>query len=350
MRQSSHLRTALPGLLAALFAAAPALARPPSAQQRYRVTQEENFRRDPAPDAVRLATVPQDVVLTGASEQNGWIEVTIDGWIWEASLAPTSREGYDRVVSSSGGENLRSQPNGSVVARVANGCLLGEIDSRTGWVQVRRTGWIWAASLEPIDAAAATSATTSRGERGRATPARNPAPPAGVGLDRAVTARAAPLHRAPDGDSTGVLAAAAAVRILARSGDWVRIQTEGWVRESDLKPSDADVLVGVSAAEVRSRPVEFEGQLVQWTLQFIAVQAADELRQDIPPGRRYMLARGPLPEAGFVYVLLNEAQIAEVERLAPLAELVIIGRVRVGRSRYLGNPILELVDLAVRQP
>jgi hypothetical protein len=289
----------------------------------------------------------QGTVLTGGAEQNGWIEVTLDGWIWEASLAPTSREGHDRVVNSSGGENLRARPNGAVLARLANGCLLDEVDSRPGWVQARRTGWIWAASLQPVD----TVAAAARGSaEGRDSPGRNRPPPAGVGLDRAVTARAAPLRLAPDGDSTGVLGAEAAVRILARSGDWVRIQTEGWVRESDLKPSDAEVLVGVTAAEVRSRPAEFEGQLVQWALQFIAVQAADELRQDMPPGRRYMLARGPLPEAGFVYVLLNEEQIAAVERLPPLAELVIIGQVRVGRSRYLGNPILELVDLAVRQP
>jgi hypothetical protein len=330
-----------------LFVAAPALVRPLAAQQRYRVTQEENFRRDPAPDAVRLATVTEGVELTGTAGQSGWVEVTLAGWMWGASLAPTSREGHNRVVSASGGENLRSEPNGPVLARLANGCLLTEVDSRPGWIQVRRTGWMWAASLERIDTAAA---GTRGGRASAAPPPRNRAPTAGVGLDRAVTSRAAPLHRAPDGDSTGVLAADAPVRILARSGDWVRIQTEGWVRESDLKPSDADVLVGVSAAEVRSRPAEFEGQLVQWTLQFIAVQSADELRQEMPPGRQYMLARGPLPEAGFVYVLLNEAQVAEIERLPPLAELVIIGQVRVGRSRYLGNPILELVDLAVRQP
>jgi hypothetical protein len=156
------------------------------------------------------------------------------------------------------------------------------------------------------------------------------------GLDRAVAA-------------TGTLAPEAPVRIMARSGEWVRIQTEGWVRESELRPAAPGVLVGVSAAEVRSRPAEFEGQMVQWVIQTISIQEADELRGGIPRGRRYVLARGPLPEAGFLYIIVSDEQVAELERLPPLAELVIIGRIRVGRSRYLGNPILELVEMAVRE-
>jgi hypothetical protein len=41
--------------------------------------------------------------------------------------------------------------------------------------------------------------------------------------------------------------------------------------------------------------------------------------------------------------------LPEVERLAPLAQLVIIGRIRAARSRFLGNPIVELVDMAIRE-
>jgi hypothetical protein len=129
----------------------------------------------------------------------------------------------------------------------------------------------------------------------------------------------------------------------------VRVQTEGWVRESDLKPSSPGVLVGVSGAEVRSNPREFEGALLQWVVQYIAIQSADELRREIPEGQRYVLARGPLPEAGFVYIVLDDVQLTEIERLDPLTELVIIGRVRTARSQYLGNPVLDLVDLAVRR-
>ncbi len=63
-----------------------------------------------------------------------------------------------------------------------------------------------------------------------------------------------------------------------------------------------------------------------------------------------MLARGPVPEAGFVYVLLADDQVDEVERLQPLAELLTLVRVRVGRDRYLGNPVVELVEMVLRKP
>jgi hypothetical protein len=137
--------------------------------------------------------------------------------------------------------------------------------------------------------------------------------------------------------------------VLARSGEWVRVQTEGWIRETDLRPAAAGVLEGVTGAEVRASPAEFEGRLLQWTVQYLAIQEADELRAEIPVGQPYMLARGPLPEAGFVYVMIPPAKLPDVERLAPLAQLVIIGRIRTARSKYLGNPIVELVDMAVRE-
>ena len=69
---------------------------------------------------------------------------------------------------------------------------------------------------------------------------------------------------------------------------------------------------------------------------------------EIPVGQHYMLARGPLPEAGFVYIVIPQERLEEVERLEPLTQVVIIGRVRAARPRYLGNPIVALVDRAIR--
>lgn len=313
-------------------------AAPLSGQQTYRVRQAENFRKDPAPDGVVLAVVNEGTVLTGGAVQDGWVELTLEGWIWARSTTPTAREGHNRVVSSLGGENLREQPNGRIAARLSNGALLDEVGVRSGWLRVRRTGWLWAQSLAPLERAAS-GGTSSGGSVSTERP----------GLDRAVTFQEASLHRTPDGPSTGTLAPEAPVRILARSGEWVRVRTEGWVRERDLRPAAPGVLIGVSAAEVRTRPEEYEGKLVQWTIQFISIQEADVLRGGIPPGRRYVLARGPLPEAGFLYMVVSDEQVAELERLAPLAELVIIGRVRLGRSRFLGNPILDLVEMAARK-
>jgi len=37
----------------------------------------------------------------------------------------------------------------------------------------------------------------------------------------------------------------------------------------------------VSAAELRAEPQRYAGQVLRWTLQYIAVQKADDLRPDI---------------------------------------------------------------------
>ena len=63
------------------------------------------------------------------------------------------------------------------------------------------------------------------------------------------------------------------------------------------------------------------------------------------PGQRYILARGPAPEYAFVYVIVPADRLAEVQRIEPLASVNIVARVVNGRSTYLANPILELVEL-----
>jgi hypothetical protein len=160
-------------------------------------------------------------------------------------------------------------------------------------------------------------------------------------------ASGAPLRRAPDGDTLATLRHPATARVLARADGWARVQLDGWVRESDLQAAAPGALSGVSGAEVRSGGRAFEGKALQWTVQYIALQTADALRRDMPAGQPYMLARGPLPEVGFVYVLLSADQAKAVAGLAPLTYLTIVGRVRTARSQYLGNPILTLEDFRV---
>jgi hypothetical protein len=63
----------------------------------------------------------------------------------------------------------------------------------------------------------------------------------------------------------------------------------------------------------------------------------------------YILARGPLPERGFVYVVLPESKQSLVSSLAPLSVIQITARVRAGRSHYLGNPVVDLLSLEVQQ-
>ncbi len=338
MKECSYLPRALPASLALVAVLSVAGSRPAPAQERYRAARAENFRLDPQATGRLLARVSRGTQLIVRDERSNWMQVTLEGWIWSQSVRPDTRGGFDLRVSAANGENLRARPNGPVLAQLLNGFLMEELARQGDWIRVRRLGWMWKRSLEPV----ATAAASPRG--GTAAPR-----PSGATLDRARVAGETGLLRTADGDSVGHIRPGASVRVVSRSGEWVRVQVDGWVRATELDTGGGDVLAGVTGTEVRSRPQDFEGQLLQWTLQYIAVPASDELRREIPAGSRYLLARGPVPERGFVYVILPDDRVAEVEALEPLVEITIIGRVRTGRSHYLGNPVLELVDLMANQ-
>jgi hypothetical protein len=75
------------------------------------------------------------------------------------------------------------------------------------------------------------------------------------------------------------------------------------------------------------------------------VQAADELRPEMPVGQTYLLMRGPLPEPGFVYVMVTRPQAEQMRALPPLHELRLRVTIRVAKSRYLPTPVAELVSV-----
>jgi hypothetical protein len=321
------------------------------AQTRARVTADENFRIAPRGDATILARVTAGTEVRVGGTQGDWREVTLEGWIWSRSVRPSSGD-LDVAVSLAGGENLRSEPNGTVVARLQSGTLLNEVTRRDGWVRVRRAAWMWGPSLA-VERPAAPAA------RSQTPPAARPAapPPAAVpatadplaSLDRRSVSPGASLVTRPDGDTVGRLTGRVGARLITSADGWARVLVEAWVRESDLDVPEDSALAGVTASEVRGSGSSYEGRTLRWTLQFIALQTADELRRDIPPGRSYMLARGPLPETGFVYVLLTPEQARAVAALEPLARVMVLGRVRVARSQYLGNPVLDLIEFTVER-
>jgi hypothetical protein len=309
--------------------------------------------------------------------QNDWAEVTITGWIIRSSVSPTTREGFDLSVTPSDGENVRAEPNGSVVARLNRGTLLHKIGSRGGWFHVKRTGWVPRRSLEaPIETGALgqrqnptaprssprSQSPTQRKSTPPAPAPANPAPAAGPQLatargaqssvagssgygDRFEVARSAPISAAPGGNQLGTIEQGADARVLGKAGDWVRVQIEGWMHEADLKPSGGGALTGVSAAEVRADPQRFVGQTVEWRVQFIAIQQADELRAELPIGQPFLLTRGPLPEPGFVYVILPRDQATQFQSLPPLQELVLRVTIKAPRTKYLATPVVELVGV-----
>ena len=355
--QSSRALRALPVVLS--LALSPSLA----AQARYRVTTDGAwFFQEPG--GKRLARLARGAILVGGESQDAWQGVTLEGWIFATSVGPTPRAGYDLAVTRAPEENLRSAPAGALIGKLPQGFVLTKVAEGTSgnWVHVLRAGWVEQSAVEAVAQVATRPAADSDsgglppGPRpgapgtpghgpGVNPPDTSPSPSAPVDPSRVESARRTVLYRAPEGAPAGTLAPSAPLRVLGRSGDWTRVELEGWVKSADLEIAPPGVLMGITAAELRTDPQRYAGQVLRWTLQYIAAQQADELRPEIPTGSRYFLARGPLPEHGFVYVIVPEAKRPQLESLAPLATIQVTARVRTGRTRFLGNPVLDLISL-----
>lgn len=319
---------------------------------RYRVTADNTwFFSDVA--GRRIARVARGAVLTTAgATRNEWIQVTLEGWIFATSVGPSDRPDFDLLVTRAPNENLRAAPAGPLVAELARGFGLNRFeapsDSGGRWLHVRRAGWVQRSALAPIADVVATRTTDSLadssddGQTSASRPGNDPPP---VDSSRAQPVRMTTLYRAPDGPEAGTLAAEIPLRVLSRNGEWTRVQFEGWVKGGELQAAPAGVLIGITAAELRAEPQRYAGQVLRWRIEFIAIQKADELRPDIPAGSSYVLGRGPLPERGFVYVIVSDSKLPAFRALTPLATIQVTARVRNGRSRYLGNPVVELISL-----
>jgi hypothetical protein len=347
--QLSQIVRALPVVLCL---AAPS---PVAGQGRYRVTNDgEWFYQEPG--GRRLARLARGAIVGGGETRGEWTQVTLEGWIFGTSVGPSPRPDFDLAVTRAPEENLRSSAGGALVAKLAEGFGLKKVGQDDRWVHVTREGWVSTSALAIIPDVNATRTATpadTGATQGVLTPGRSPGgdttPPAPTAPTRQQPARPTTLYRAPDGPEAGTVTAETPLRVLGRSGDWARVQIEGWVKATELPaaPPGGGVQIGVSAAELRAEPQRYAGQVLRWTLQFIAVQKADDLRPDIPAGGTYVLARGPLPERGFVYVIIPDAKLASIQALAPLATIQVTARVRNGRSRYLGNPVVDLISLEV---
>jgi hypothetical protein len=312
----------------------------PARTQQAATIQRDNEAFLAEPGGARLGRLAQGAPFASGSARAGFTALTLDGWVWRESLAAEARDGHTLRLTKAGEENLRNAPNGTVVARLVSGALLDEVERRGGWVHVRRSGWVATAGLRVAGRAVPEAAAAAPAPAAAETTATDVDPHLAVARTRIA------LHRAPGAPPAGSLEAEMPVRITARAGEWVRVETQAWVRERDLRPAGNAALNNVTAAELRTNPERFKGRLIRWTIQFIALQTADDLRPDFTAGERYILARGPAPEYAFAYVVVPAEKAAEVGRIAALASVTIIARVRSGRSTYLANPILELVDIA----
>jgi hypothetical protein len=330
------------------------LAIPAAAQQEDALMTPTDLHREP--EGAPLVSLPAGAPVETGEVKGDWKQATVEGWVFTSSTAPTKRDGFDLIVTSDRGENLRRLPNGPVVGRLREGTLLERLAVKGKWTRVRREGWVPREAVTAERGRRPSIPPAVQGEQAQGTSAApvlrpaaqaNPPVPATSRPDvqPMELARETVLSAVPDGAPVATVQSGVPARVVARAAGWVKVQVDGWVKEGDIKSSDAGAVEGVTAEEVRTSPDRFVGQTLQWRVQLIAVQSADELRSEMTPGQPYLLTRGPLPEPGFVYVTIPAGRVAEFRGLPPLRELVLRVIVRAARTRYLTTPVVELASV-----
>jgi hypothetical protein len=303
---------------------------------------DENVRFEP--QGVIVARLVAGTPVRIEERQGLWSRVTFEGTVWEASLQRRDGGSFDLVVSAEEGENLRDGPGGAIIGRLNPATLLNEVSRTPGWIRVRRTAWMWHASLETRGDGAAPATPT---------PARPPAaaPPAGAARTDWLRAGApgVAVLATPDGDTLATARGATELQVLGREGNWARVRVEGWVwvpaTEAPATGDGGVVLRDVSAADLTRDPERYRGRMVSLQLQFISIERAEAVRSDFLEGEPFLLARSVDAARTFVYVVIPRDQLTEMNRLQPLERIQVTARVRTGAAVLTGNPVLELVAL-----
>ncbi len=320
---------------------------------RRTLTAEADFTKE-SNGATTLARVHQGATVTLGTTRAGRSEVTLDGWVAANAVRADTREGFDFAVSVLAGTSLRTTAGGgSTIATLKAGALLKRVATQGDWIRVQRTGWVVSTRLAvppstserprstppAADSASRPPPSADTGASIGSAPPVQPVPPPASGADVTLVAGAT-FSALPGGGRAGIFNSPHPAAVVERRGGWSRVQVDVWVRDDALGGLSNS---GVTAAELRANPEKYLGQTVEWTLQVLAVQRADELRPELPPGQPYVLARGPLPESGFVYLVIPASEVDRFRALEPLARIRVQATVRAGRSRYLPTPVLDFV-------
>ncbi|MGW8266265.1 MAG: hypothetical protein ACWGSQ_07850 [Longimicrobiales bacterium] len=297
---------------------------------------EENLRAEPQGVIIGRLLVGRDFPVIAVRDR--WVQVDVEGWMWTPSLQITDRGGFDLSVSVTPAENLRAEPQGEILARLAEGALLEELDEVTGWKRVRRRAWVWGESVD-VDRGSSQAPEAPSGE------GEVPAPAERwwrSGLE------GAPLLSGPDGDTLARTSPGTELQVLAREGNWVRVRLDGWAWAPVGEFPDsggAAPVAELTPEAVMSDPGAHRGRVVSWTLQFVSLERAEKIRTDFYEGEPFLLARTPTSGSSFVYVAVPPDRLGEVEGLIPLERVNIVGRIRTGAAALTGNPILDLIEL-----
>ena len=326
----SHLLSSLT-LLAAITFAAPRAAAQASLTAATRLLH--------APEGRAVATLRANARPSAGATRAGHVEVTIEGWL-AARFLGASRDTFPATVKGNG-VFLRAAPTtGVIIAELNEGMGLTVVRREGDWALVRRTGWI------PARAVAASTVAAVR-ESSPGSPAAI-ASAAGPDSGDHVAGMNAILRESPTGRAKATVAQGARVQALHREQGWLRVRIEGWMREDALQPADTSMRAALGPADLRADPAGTRGKLVRWEMQALAFQTADPLQKDMARDEPYVLARGPGSDPSLVYLAIPPSLVEAARSLRPLSPVLVIARVRNGRSNPGGVPILDVVELARR--
>jgi hypothetical protein len=285
------------------------------------------------------------------STRENWLEVTLEGWIWTQSIQTAEHSVYDLRVSAPEGENLRSEPQGEVLAILNRATLLLRISETSGWMRVERTGFVWTASVEVQGMAAEAAPRTET------RPPPQEVRPQEISPQRAPSSVAERRLRVggeglavlsdPDGDTLGILHPRLEAPILAREGSWVRVRIEGWAWSPEGMEGAADSVASeeLTPLQVMTQAETSRGRVVSWVLQFISLEEAEQIRTDFYEGEPFLLTRSVNGDPVFVYVAVPPERMEEVQGLTPLERIRVVGRIRTGTAALTGNPIVDLLEI-----
>ncbi|MDX2262842.1 MAG: hypothetical protein SFU84_14210 [Gemmatimonadales bacterium] len=321
-----------------LWAAVAFATAPLAAQANARATLSTEAEVQKEPNGTVLGRLAKGNGVVPGAVRGNWVEVRFAGWLANTAVRADRRDGYDLAVALAAGTTLRSAPGGgNVVGTVRAGVLFKQLERRGDWVRVERTAWLLKSATAPATETKPAAATPPA-----ALPAKAPTAAPAADSSRATTVSGgATLASAPAGPPLATLEVPVAAEVLERRDGWAKIRLEGWVRETNI--GEGGRSGGPSAADIRANPDRFVGETVEWTMQVLAIQTADELRPELPPGQPYVLARGPLPETGFIYLVVSREEAAKFRAMEPLAKVRIRATIRAGRSRFLPTPVLTFV-------
>jgi hypothetical protein len=322
-----------------------------------RLAADTDVRASPTGNPV--ATLKGGTSWSTGTTRNGWTLVSIQGWV-ESSRFAGPRDSFPQSIGGAATLRIREEPSldGRILGEFRGGAGLRIVERRGNWAKIRRDAWIPAGSFST-----AASRTPARPEptppattRGAPSPARGtPAPveSADPTATRAVSGglRAdapASLRTAPGGAAVGELAQGVVVEPLARDRGWVKVRVDAWVPESLFVPADTAYRSELTAIDLRLDPEGTKGRVVRWEVQVVGLQRADPLRRDLEADEPFLLAIGPKGENVILYVAVPASLLNEAKAIPSMESVILTARVRTGRSRPTGAPILDLLSFVRR--